>query len=554
MWLSVSTATAGRLIETGEVPDVSCVTNPALGACDFIRTAVDYVRMGSPDPSKPVLVLDEPPNKMVTAIRAAYGGSPPFMIVAKTPSTIDFSTLSLTPTDFSAMVVASDFSCGGLNSMFNPNPCGDLNPNTYGTINNNPQHPWYANDPCGHVNPCSEPQVPPDINPFTGDSDALVAPPGHNAINNFYNMGGGIFVASGGDNGDGHGGDLYYDFVNTPRGSVFNGDPSSLTDLGRGIGFTASDIGHVGCPMATVFPPDSAVYYLECPFDAFFPLPTGSSLRVAEVDNLGDPVTLFEDTDPPVTTITTAPPSLVVSRGPTSASFTFTASENLVTFQCRLDSGPFTPCSSPETYNNLSEGEHVFSARAIDAAGNVEGSPPATSWLLAFDRDGDGFTRFSNPPDCNDNDPTIYPGAPEQRGGHVDSDCDGIIDPFLRIHEVRTLLIDFRGGSTVVTKYSVSSIPAGATVSLSCAGHHRCPFRPESINVGQNTRVNLLRRLKGVRLRPGVVLVVRITAPQTIGAYWSETMGRPPHAPKQRTACMNPGTLTPQSTCPDYSP
>ena len=48
----------------------------------------------------------------------------------------------------------------------------------------------------------------------------------------------GILVGSGGDNGDGHSDDLYYDFVNAPRGLPFNGDPSKLTPMGLGLGFT----------------------------------------------------------------------------------------------------------------------------------------------------------------------------------------------------------------------------------------------------------------------------------------------------------------------------
>jgi len=44
----------------------------------------------------------------------------------------------------------------------------------------------------------------------------------------------------------------------------------------------------------------------------------------------------------------------------------------------------------------------------------------------AFDDDGDGITIAAG--DCNDTNPSIFPGAPQQCDG-VDTDCDGHIDP-----------------------------------------------------------------------------------------------------------------------------
>ena len=57
-----------------------------------------------------------------------------------------------------------------------------------------------------------------------------------------------------------------------------------------------------------------------------------------------------------------------VVTGP-SASFAFHANE-AATFTCRLDAGPFAPCSSPVTFSNLAVGPHTVDVQAIDLAGN----------------------------------------------------------------------------------------------------------------------------------------------------------------------------------------
>jgi DNA-directed RNA polymerase specialized sigma24 family protein len=85
------------------------------------------------------------------------------------------------------------------------------------------------------------------------------------------------------------------------------------------------------------------------------------------------------DTTAPNTTITSGPKS---STGSSSASFTFSSSESGVSFQCRLDGGSWSACSSPKSYGGLKKGSHVFRARAVDEAGNVDGTPDAWSWTV----------------------------------------------------------------------------------------------------------------------------------------------------------------------------
>jgi hypothetical protein len=74
---------------------------------------------------------------------------------------------------------------------------------------------------------------------------------------------------------------------------------------------------------------------------------------------------------PPETTITSSTPA------PGSASFAFSASEAGSTFECRVDTGPWTTCSSPAAYA-VAPGVHVLQVRATDPGGTVDPTPAQT--------------------------------------------------------------------------------------------------------------------------------------------------------------------------------
>jgi hypothetical protein len=84
---------------------------------------------------------------------------------------------------------------------------------------------------------------------------------------------------------------------------------------------------------------------------------------------------------PPDTQITDQPAPLTNSS---SASFSFTCTDahTLCSFECKLDSGAFTSCTSPTNYSGLSDGSHTFQVQAIDAAGNVDPTPAAYSLTI----------------------------------------------------------------------------------------------------------------------------------------------------------------------------
>jgi len=85
------------------------------------------------------------------------------------------------------------------------------------------------------------------------------------------------------------------------------------------------------------------------------------------------------DLTPPATTITDGPSGTVAVA---SASFTFTASEQNVTFACNLDGAGFAACTSPASFTGLAQGPHSFAVRATDAAGHSDASPATRSWTV----------------------------------------------------------------------------------------------------------------------------------------------------------------------------
>ena len=85
------------------------------------------------------------------------------------------------------------------------------------------------------------------------------------------------------------------------------------------------------------------------------------------------------DTDPPQTTITSGPSGDTSDSTPT---FEFTSDEPGSTFECRVDSAPFSACTSPHTTTALALGAHTFEVRATDSSANVDPTPATRAFTV----------------------------------------------------------------------------------------------------------------------------------------------------------------------------
>jgi hypothetical protein len=89
--------------------------------------------------------------------------------------------------------------------------------------------------------------------------------------------------------------------------------------------------------------------------------------------------------EPPAPTDSTSP-TAQITKGPKDkttkkrATFEFVGADTRTVegFQCSLDGGAFTACSSPLAVK-VKKGKHRFSVRAVDQAGNV-GTPATDDW------------------------------------------------------------------------------------------------------------------------------------------------------------------------------
>ena len=159
----------------------------------------------------------------------------------------------------------------------------------------------------------------------------------------------------------------------TPDTTITSGPASATNSTTATFSFTATVPSTFQCKL------DGAAFAACTSPKTYTGVSSGShTFSVRATDTAGDvdsspaSLTWVIDTTAPNTTITAGPNG---NNNTQPVTFSFTSSESGSTFECAMDTGAFAPCTSPTSYSGLAKGSHTFKVRAIDAAGNVDGSP-----------------------------------------------------------------------------------------------------------------------------------------------------------------------------------
>jgi hypothetical protein len=207
-----------------------------------------------------------------------------------------------------------------------------------------------------------------------------------------------VIAAYAGDASHGNGASAAVNHVVKHATGTSVSSSANPAQLGASITFTATVTGS-GSPTGTVTFRDGATFLAETALaggTAAFTtssLPLGSRAITAQYNgdatNLASSGTLaggqtVVDSSAPDTGLVAFPAAITSA---TSATFGFVGTDGsgsgVATFECRLDAGAFSACTSPRSYTGLAPGAHTFEVRAIDGVGNPDPTPASYAWTIA---------------------------------------------------------------------------------------------------------------------------------------------------------------------------
>ncbi|WP_354701663.1 hypothetical protein DSM112329_01989 [Paraconexibacter sp. AEG42_29] len=117
----------------------------------------------------------------------------------------------------------------------------------------------------------------------------------------------------------------------------------------------------------------------------------GMTISVASVGDKADPaatsrvgVTLTDSSVAPDTAISSGPAAgATVTTGTVGFAFAAVPADAGTGFDCRLDEGAWSACTSPRQLTGLADGPHSFAVRARDSGGRVDATPATRSFTIA---------------------------------------------------------------------------------------------------------------------------------------------------------------------------
>ena len=165
---------------------------------------------------------------------------------------------------------------------------------------------------------------------------------------------------------------------------LVSGDTDSSSDIYERSGGTTSQIsqgeingnGAFDVSVASASSDGSRVFFYT--YEPLVSADTNTSYDVYERSG-GTTRLVAVEAIAPETTIDSGPSGTTNDPTPTLA---FSSSEPGSSFECKLDSGAYAACSSPQTTSHLADGPHTFYVRATDPVENTDPTPATRSFTV----------------------------------------------------------------------------------------------------------------------------------------------------------------------------